>query len=169
MARVLPYRKLEMNIDKLYEDLREDEGEVLSIYKDHLGYLTFGIGHLVTAEDEEYGKPVGTPISLERCRDVFAKDVGIAINECERLYPQWHNWPEEVQLILVNMMFNLGATRLAKFQNMKNMLNQRKWQDAAAEGRDSLWYRQVTNRAERLMTRLERLESLPLTREDFIE
>jgi len=29
------------------------------------------------------------------------------------------------------------------------------WSLAAAEGRDSLWYRQVTNRAERLMTRLE--------------
>ena len=68
-----------MNIDKLYEELRADEGEVLKIYEDHLGYLTFGIGHLVTEQDEEYGKPAGTSISLERCRDVFAKDVGIAI------------------------------------------------------------------------------------------
>ena len=123
-----------MNIDKLYEELRADEGEVLKIYEDHLGYLTFGIGHLVTEQDEEYGKPAGTSISLERCRDVFAKDVGIAITDCQRLYPQWDNWPEEVQLVLVNMMFNLGATRLGKFQNMRNKLNQGNWREAAVEG-----------------------------------
>ena len=29
------------------------------------------------------------------------------------------------------------------------------WVNAAVEGRDSKWYRQVTNRAERLMVRLE--------------
>ena len=29
------------------------------------------------------------------------------------------------------------------------------WATAAVEGRDSLWYRQVTNRAERLMERME--------------
>ena len=56
---------------------------------------------------------------------------------------------------MVNMAFNLGATRLSKFMNMKNMLSQGKWKEAANEGRDSLWYRQVTNRAERLMQRLE--------------
>ena len=42
-----------------------------------------------------------------------------------------------------------------KFMNFKNMLSQGKWKEAAVEGRDSLWYRQVTNRAERLMRRLE--------------
>jgi hypothetical protein len=53
------------------------------------------------------------------------------------------------------MAFNLGGPRLARFMNMKNMLSQGKWKEAAKEGRDSLWYRQVTNRAERLMKRLE--------------
>jgi len=38
---------------------------------------------------------------------------------------------------------------------MKSHLSQHQWRQAVAEGRDSLWYRQVTNRAERLMTRLE--------------
>ena len=55
---------------------------------------------------------------------------------------------------MVNMAFNLGATRLAKFKNMHNMLSQHKWKEAAAEGRDSRWYRQVTNRADRLVTRM---------------
>ena len=159
-----------INHDKLYEEIKADEGEVLEVYKDHLGYDTIGIGHLVTAKDEEFGKPTGTPITAKRSRELFDTDVQCAIEDCERLFGQWHNWPEEVHLILVNMAFNLGATRLAKFKNMHNMLSQGKWKEAAEEGRDSLWYRQFTNRAERLMTRLENVPTRPpLSREDFIE
>jgi GH24 family phage-related lysozyme (muramidase) len=144
-----------MNRERLYEEIKSDEGEILEIYKDHLGYPTIGIGHLVTEQDEEFGEPTGTPITAERSRELFDRDIQVAIKDCEQLYGQWHNWPEEVQLILVNMAFNLGGPRLARFKNMQNMLSQSKWKEAAVEGRDSLWYKQVTNRAERLMTRLE--------------
>ena len=159
-----------MNRERLYEEIKADEGEVLEVYKDHLGYDTIGIGHLVTAEDEEFGKPAGTPITAKRSRELFDRDIECAIKDCERLYGQWHNWPEEVQLIMVNMAFNLGATRLEKFRQLRFHLSQHNWKQAAAEGRDSLWYRQVTNRAERLMTRLENVPARPpLAREDFIE
>jgi len=144
-----------MNNEKLYKEIKADEGEILEVYEDHLGYATIGIGHLVTEQDEEFGEPTGTPITAERSRELFDRDIEVAIKDCEQLYGQWHNWPEEVQLIMVNMAFNLGGPRLAKFVTMRNMLSQGKWKEAAKEGRDSLWYRQVTNRAERLMKRLE--------------
>ena len=144
-----------INREKLYEEIKADEGEVLEVYLDHLGYPTIGIGHLVTEKDEEFGKPAGTAITAERSRELFDRDIECAIEDCERLYGQWHNWPEEVQLIMVNMAFNLGATRLEKFRQMRFHLSQHNWKQAAAEGRDSKWYRQVTNRAERLMVMLE--------------
>ena len=147
-----------MNREKLYEEIKADEGEVLEVYLDHLGLPTIGIGHLVTQQDEEFGKPPGTVITAERSRELFARDIDNAIEDCKRLFPQWHNWPEEVQLIMVNMCFNLGATRLAHFVQMRVELAQKNWKQAAVEGRDSKWYRQVTNRAERLMTRLENVE-----------
>ena len=126
------------------------------IYKDHLGYDTFGVGHLVLETDPEYGQPVGTPVSEERVRECFEHDLGISVSECVILYEdQWEGFPDEVQQILVNMMFNMGRTRLSKFKKMNLALSVGHWKLAAAEGRDSLWYRQVTNRAERLMTRLE--------------
>lgn len=146
-----------MNLEKLYEEIKADEGEILSIYKDHLGYDTFGIGHLVTEQDPEYGQPVGTPVSAERVREVFDVDIQKSIYYCVAQYSQWTTWPEEVHLIMVNMMFNMGPTRMAKFKNMQLALSMRDWKQAAAEGRDSLWYRQVTNRAERLMSRLEKV------------
>ena len=55
------------------------------------------------------------------------------------------------------MMFNLGRPRLSKFKKMHAALSNADWKEAAKEGRDSLWYRQVTNRAERLMSRLENI------------
>ena len=42
-----------MNIDSLRDQLKIDEGAVYKIYNDHLGYPTFGIGHLTRDEDPE--------------------------------------------------------------------------------------------------------------------
>ena len=53
------------------------------------------------------------------------------------------------------MIFNMGMTRLSKFKNMHKALELQNWKQAAIEGRDSKWYTQVTNRAERLMSKLE--------------
>ena len=146
-----------MNREAVFKTLKVDEGVVYEIYKDHLGYPTFGVGHLVLESDPEYGQEVGTPVSEERVIEVFAHDLGIAISECVALYgeTQWEEFPDEVQQILVNMMFNMGRTRLSKFKKMNEWLQKGNWKAAAVEGRDSVWYKQVTNRAERLMSRLE--------------
>tara|TARA_Y100000992_G_C21193545_1_gene456799 strand:+ start:201 stop:662 length:462 start_codon:yes stop_codon:yes gene_type:complete len=141
----------------VYEQLAEDEGIVLEIYNDHLGYATFGIGHLITEDDPEYGQEVGTPVSAERVRECFDNDILIADGECVGLYgiELWTDLPQEVREILINMMFNMGRPRLSKFKKMNAWIEQRNWINAAAEGRDSRWYQQVPNRAERLMSRLE--------------
>ena len=66
-----------MNIEKLREELKVDEGCINEIYLDHLGYHTFGIGHLITNEDKEWGEPVGTPISTKRVNECFKNDIEI--------------------------------------------------------------------------------------------
>ena len=146
-----------MNREAVFETLKVDEGVVYEIYKDHLGYPTFGVGHLVLDSDPEHGQEVGTPVSEDRVKECFEKDLDTAISECVELYGARFvdDWPDEVQQVLVNMMFNMGRTRLSKFKNFKAALDAKDWKKAAVEGRDSLWYKQVTNRAERLMKRLE--------------
>ena len=146
-----------MNRDAVYEQLKIDEGVVYEIYNDHLGFRTFGVGHLVTEGDEEFEQPVGTPVSEERVRACFDRDLETAIGECYTLYGEgpFGEFPDEVQQVLVNMMFNMGRPRLSKFKKFNAALEAHDWATAAVEGRDSLWYNQVTNRAERLMSRLE--------------
>ena len=146
-----------LNREAVFEQLKIDEGVVYELYNDHLGYATFGVGHLVQESDPEHGKPIGTPVDEERVRSCFERDLDIAIAECELLYEagRFGDLPDEVQQILVNMMFNMGRTRLSKFKKMHAAILENNWKEAAKEGRDSRWYRQVTNRAERLMKRLE--------------
>jgi lysozyme len=146
-----------MNIEQLREQLTIDEGKVNEIYKDHLGYPTFGIGHLVLESDPEYGQDVGTPVSEERTIECFDKDVQSVLSDCKKLHEGWDDYPEEVRQVVANMMFNMGLTRLSKFRKHNAALQCGDWKEAAVEGRDSRWYRQVTNRAERLMLRLEAL------------
>ena len=144
-----------MNIEQLREQLTIDEGKVNEIYKDHLGYPTFGIGHLVLESDPEYGQDVGTPVSEERTIECFDKDVQSVLSDCKKLHEGWDDYPEEVRQVVANMMFNMGLTRLSKFRKHNAALKCGDWKEAAVEGRDSRWYKQVTNRAERLMSRLE--------------
>ena len=143
-----------MDIEKLREEIKYDEGSVNEIYLDHLGLATFGIGHLVTEWDEEYGWEVGTPVSEDRCNEVFDSDIQVVLSDCEHLYPDFNDLPEEVQRIIANMMFNMGRPRLSKFKGMKRGVDAKDWNAAADEMVDSRWYRQVTNRAERLVERM---------------
>ena len=143
-----------MNIDKLREEIAADEGEVHEIYLDHLGLPTFGIGHLVRDDDPEHGWEVGTAVSNDRCVEAFNEDIKIVVSDCYKLYPDFDDLPEEAKRIIANMMFNMGRPRLSKFKGMKRGVDARDWNAAADEMVDSRWYRQVTNRAERLVKRM---------------
>ena len=144
-----------MNIDKLREELKVDEGVKYEIYLDHLGLPTLGIGHLVLDSDMEHGQEVGTPVSEDRVVEAFASDVDVVLKDCVTLYPDFETLPEEVQLIIANMMFNMGRPRLSKFKGMKRGVDARDWHQAAMEMVDSNWYKQVTNRAQRLVDRMQ--------------
>ena len=144
-----------MNIDKLREQLKIDEGCVYEIYNDHLGYSTFGIGHLVIESDPENGQAVGTSVSEDRVAEAFDEDIKSVLRDCNILYPDFDDLPEEAQQIIANMMFNLGRPRLSKFAGMKRGVDARDWDVAADEMVDSRWYRQVGERAERLVARMK--------------
>ena len=143
-----------MNIEQLRKELERDEGVKYEVYLDHLGYPTFGIGHLITDDDPECGASVGTKVDSDRVQEAFEADVESVLSDCERLYVQFEHLPEEVQLIVANMMFNMGYTRLSKFKGMKRGVDARDWEAAADEMVDSRWYKQVTNRADRLVVRM---------------
>jgi lysozyme len=146
-----------MNVDKLREQLKIDEGVKYEIYNDHLGYATFGIGHLVVKGDQEHGQPVGTPITEERVNSVFDSDVETYVKEAKKVFSNLDDLPEEAQQVIVNMCFNMGAPRLAKFKKFIGGVDSGDWDTAAVEMMDSRWAKQVGVRAERLRDRIKAL------------
>lgn len=149
-----------MNRNNIYEQLKIDEGVVYEIYKDHLGYPTFGVGHLILKTDKEFEQDVGTPITEERVRECFEHDLDTAVSECEALFKDnWNEYPGELKEILVNMMFNLGRTRLGKFKKFIGAINEGDWEKASIEMMDSRWAVQVGPRANRLRDRVISLKS----------
>ena len=146
-----------MDLNLLREQLEIDEGRVDALYNDHLGYATFGIGHLVLESDPEYGQEIGTPVSADRVIEAFEQDCENVLRDCDILYEDFGDLPEEAQQVIANMMFNMGRPRLSKFRGMKRGVDSRIWNDAADEMVDSAWYRQVTKRADRLVERIRAL------------
>ena len=143
-----------MNIEALREQLKIDEGVKYEIYKDHLGYPTFGIGHLITENDPEHGEPDGTEISEDRVNEVFATDVAKFVSESKILFPDLDELPDVAQQVIVNMAFNMGRPRLSKFKNFIAGVNDRDWTRAAEEMMDSRWATQVGDRAIRLRNQI---------------
>jgi lysozyme len=142
---------------RLRELLEQDEGCVYAVYLDHLDKPTCGIGHLIVEGDEEYGWPVGAPVSEERVAELFEQDVQIAIKDAHWLQPELDDMPEDAQITIISLAFQLGSPRYSKFVKHHAAIEARIWREAAAQLRDSKLYRQTTARTERHAARLAAL------------
>ena len=143
-----------MDIEILKKQLIEDEGCKYQIYLDHLGYKTFGIGHLCKATDPENDLEVGSEVSKERVDECFINDIEKVIEDCTILYDNFYTLPDDAQLIIANMMFNLGRPRLSNFVRMRKAVDEGNYEEAKYQMLDSKWAKQVPNRAERLSERM---------------
>jgi GH24 family phage-related lysozyme (muramidase) len=144
-------------IEQLREELEADEGCMYVIYLDHLKKKTCGVGHLVRTDDPESDMEVGDPVSEERVAELFAKDIGWTVSDCQKLVPDFDMLPTDARLIIANMMFNMGLNRMGKFVKFLAAVEERRWEKAANEMYDSRWRRQVPERSGRLIARMRAL------------
>jgi lysozyme len=143
-----------MNTAELMKELMLDEGYKQEIYLDHLGYPTFGVGHLITKNDEEHGKDVGTPVSKERIEACLQQDIKIVCDELDLNQPWWRSLDNNRQRVVANMCFNLGHPRFSQFKKFIAAMQTSQWEKAAEEMMDSKWATQVGERAVRLRDRV---------------
>jgi len=146
-----------MDIDQLRKELEADEGCKHETYLCSENVVTGGIGHMITEWDDEKYTEIGVEIPEEQVKAWFDKDIETVLSDCELLYDDFEHLPNDAQLIIANMMFNLGYPRLKKFVKMKAAVDKRDWNEAANQVIDSNYYRQLPNRAGRLVKRLRGL------------
>lgn len=138
-----------MNNTKLRAEIQYHEGLKLQVYKDSLGYLTAGIGHLLTKADGDLKE--GQYVNTRQVDEWFNKDVLTAINQAKHyLGETFDNLTEERQRVIVNMCFNLGPG-IEQFTTLKASLLMSRWDLAGNAMENSKWYKQVGRRGPELV------------------
>ena len=139
------------------EGVRKDKDGNHIAYMDTEKHLTGGRGHLLT-KDERKQYPKGTIIPNEVVDAWFKEDMNEADATLVRiLEKKATHVPDEVYDILLNMSFNLGQKGLLSFKDMWAAIEIEDWATAAVEMEDSKWFKQVKNRAVRLVNRMAAL------------
>lgn len=116
------------------------------VYKDSLGLDTIGYGHLVRS-----GETFVSGLTESQGDSLLQKDAQAAYNDAKAIYDQFGmSAPESVQRVLWQMVFQMGKSKVLKFNKAMTALGRGDYKTAGKEMRDSTWYKQTTSRAEKL-------------------
>ena len=127
--------------EKVIEDLTRSDGLRLKPYRDSAGKLTIGVGRNL----DDNG------ISEAEARLLLARGVDGAWRDLDDHCPWWGRMPEPARAALLNQCFDLGWSRLSKRKRMLAALERGDYHDAADEVEDSKWFREVGDRARRVV------------------
>lgn len=129
-----------MDLKKLREELENDEGVRLKLYKDSLDIQTIGIGFNL----QDPG------LYPEEIDFIYENRVSKVFADLDRALPWWVTLSEPRQRVLANMCYNMGIKRLLGFHHMLDAAKAGNFESAAEEMRHSAWFDQVGPRAVRL-------------------
>lgn len=127
-----------LNNDTVASYIQGHEGLSLKPYYCTANKLSIGIGRNL----DDRG------ITKEEALLLFANDMRLAVSDLYRVFGEdWKTFPDNVQLALIDMMFQLGLTRFCGFKKTIEYLKAGNWKEAAREMMDSKYAQQVPKRA----------------------
>lgn len=137
--------------------LRRHEGVRHTVYKDSLGIPTIGVGFNLQRPDASLvlasvGSSLqaclgGTPLTDQQVNEILQDDVNQVTKDLNVLFPDFGTYPEAVQLVLQDVRFNMGPSRLRGFVHAIAAVKARNWQESANQFMNSNWSKQVGIRA----------------------
>jgi lysozyme len=125
------------------EQIKVDEGCVLHVYNDTLGYATIGYGRLVD-------KRKGGGISQQEAEYLLENDIDRKLMELRDRLPWFDKLDDARKGVLLNMAFQLGIAGLLNFKNTLAEINEGNYAKAADNMLKSKWATQTPNRAKRM-------------------
>ncbi len=137
---------IQFPIEGILGNLKIEEGFRARPYHCPAGRITIGFGRNVDKS--------GLGITEEEAAFLLRNDVIRTIDEVRCNYPWFDDVSKAAKEVLVELCFQLGAPRLAKFRKMLAALKAHDYDAAGAELLDSKFARQVPARANRLFQRL---------------
>lgn len=148
-----------MNREELQQLLINHEQWRNKVYLDSRGIATVGVGFnlkaagarsLMTSLGINYDLVIGGAVTLTnpQVQELFDHSTNFAIACAKSYVPNLYNLPDPVQLVVVDMAFNMGWTTFGTFHHFISALNSTPpdFTGAAAAMRASLWFKQVGTR-----------------------
>jgi lysozyme len=133
---------------ELIRQLRGDEGEKPCVYVDSLGFYTIGVGRLVDKR-----KP-GAGLRPEEISFLLQNDIDDRINALHAKLEWFDNLDDSRKGVLLNMAFQLGVEGLLGFARTLKLVEEGKYENAAAAMLESRWAEQTPERAKRLSNQM---------------
>ena len=138
--------------EQLLEMLKRHEGVRSKVYLCSAGYETIGVGRNISKS--------GMGLSDDEVDYLLENDIARVIKELSSEYP-WFNDLDDVRKdAMIDISFNLGATRLRGFRRALAAMEVADYTLAAKEFLDSKWSRDVKGRAHELASMIETGEYL---------
>ena len=134
----------------LKSDLIRDEGIRLKAYKCTAGKITIGVGRNI---DPSGGKGI-TPKEADI---LLSNDIDECIEDLKKIFPEFASLPDNMERVLVNMRFNLGPEKFRQFGRLIAGVERKEPEIVIKSMKESLWYKQVGERAARLVRLIEEM------------
>lgn len=135
----------------LLAQIKHDEGRSAVVYKDTKGLWTIGDGILVDYTVK------GAGLRPEEMDFITLNRVTMAAQQTANIVgpTPWGHLNNERRRALINMCYNLGADHFDDFHKALAAITLGDYARAALELKDSLWYKQVGDRAKRIVKIIE--------------
>ena len=135
-----------MGYYNLKKRIKSNEGFSSKPYKDQLGYLTIGYGHLILSNEKILLKKTQKKVLEE----IFEKDFNKALNNFNNKLKFLTSNKKEAEL-LIEMIFQLGIKGCLKFKNLLKNMRKGNKHLVCFEMMNSLWYKQTPGRVKALI------------------
>jgi len=133
--------------DEVVEHIKLREGVVGKSYKDTLGKLTGGVGHLLSKKEQSL-YPEGTEIPQEVVDAWLKADITKASKAAQKQAGELGEDNEELLLALTSVNFQLGTKWNREHKDTWALMKKGKYGEAAREAANSKWNEQTPTRVE---------------------
>ena len=135
-----------MNYKKLQLRIKKNEGFSKTPYKDQLGFLTIGFGHLILPNEQKLLKKTNT----NELNKIFLNDFNKALGDFNKNLKHFTSNKKQAEL-LIEMTFQMGVHRVKKFKKLLNNMKKENKYLVCFEMMNSLWYKQTPHRVKSLI------------------
>ena len=159
----------ELSIENLSKFITKWEGFSSKMYVDTTGNKTVGYGFNLERRDAstilanhslDLNKIIdlSQEISKEVAFKILTKDVESSIKVAKNFVSNFNSLPNQVKEILVDLVYNLGSTKIQEFKKFKAAIENKNFKSAADELENSKWAKQTKRRADNHIKTLRELK-----------